>query len=104
MVAPVHSDVFAVHEPNVRVKNKRRIRRRRNASARPVAKNLGRAQHAIEVRDGGKLGCGSRQVHMKNLTIAEKIESARNWIWQSLYLGSAEHAWNRQSGSQRRAR
>ena len=54
MVVPVSCNVFAVHEPHVRVKNKGRVRSRRSPSARPVAKNLGRAEDAIEVRYGGK--------------------------------------------------
>src|SRR5207302_2188664 len=103
-VAPVSSDVFAGHEPHVRVKDKRRIRSRRNSSTRPVAKDLGRAEHAIEVRDARKLGRRPRQVYVEDMTIAEKIESARNGIWQSLVRGSAEYGWNRQSGSQRSAR
>src|SRR5258708_8971390 len=103
MVAPICSDVFTGHEPHVRIKNKWRIRSRRNTSARPAAENLGRAECPIEVRNGGKLGRGPRQVYMKNMTIAKKIESAGNRVWQSLFRGSAKHRWNRQSGSQRRA-
>src|SRR2546430_15063045 len=99
-----YTTLFRSHEPNARVKDQRRIRRRRNATARPVAEHLRRAEHAIEVRNAGKLRRGPRQVHMENMTVAEKIESARNRIWQGVFGGSAEHGWNRQSGSQRRTR
>jgi hypothetical protein len=37
---------------------------------------------------------------MKNMTVAEKIESSRNWIWQRMFHGSAQHGRNCQSGSQ----
>jgi hypothetical protein len=70
MVAPVSSDVFAVHEPHVPSKT-------RGVSAggvTPPPVQLPRisvaAKDAIEVRNGRKLGRGSRKIHMKNMTVA----------------------------------
>jgi len=52
VVSPVPSDVFAIHEPHVRVKDQRRARGRRNTAARPIAENLCRAENSIKVPNG----------------------------------------------------
>ena len=75
MVAPVSSDVFAVHEPHVPVEDERCISRRLDSTARPAAEYLSCAKDAIEVRNGRKLGRGSRKIHMKNMAVAQKIQS-----------------------------
>ncbi len=90
MIVPVPSDVFAVHEPHIRVKNERRLRRRRNTSARPAAENLRRAEDAIKVGNGRKFGRGSRKIHMKNMAVAEKIQAARNRIGQRMFRGGVK--------------
>jgi hypothetical protein len=75
VVSPVPPDVFTIHKPHVRVKDQRRVRRRSNTAARPIAENFGRAENAIKVPNGGKLWCGAGQVYMENISVAEKVES-----------------------------
>jgi hypothetical protein len=81
VVSPVPPDVFTIHKPHVRVKDQRRVRGRSNTAARPIAENFGRAENAIKVPNGGKLWCGAGQVYMENISVAEKVESPRNWLW-----------------------
>src|SRR5262249_27426641 len=77
-VLPIAGDVLARHEAHFRIKNKRRVGRRSDAAAGPASEDVGGSQDPVKIRDGRKLRSRAGQVHMENMAVAQKIESARN--------------------------
>ncbi len=73
MVPSIPPDVFARHEAHIGIEDQWCVRRRCEAFGSPTAKNVGGAQDAVEIGDGGKFRRCSGQEHMENMSIAEEV-------------------------------
>jgi len=73
MVPSIPPDIFARHEAHIGIEDQWCVRRRCEAFGSPTAKNVGGAQDAVEIGDGGKFRRCSGQEHMENMSIAEEV-------------------------------